>query len=92
MGKEQIKVFTGHHEGEGRCFTAENVLEYQWEMESELDWHNEEAGYTKEEIVPFLEKCQSLNIGENATLGIWKIECHMMDKEELENAPEWGGW
>lgn len=86
-----ITVFTGHHEYEGRCYTVEDVADYANELEMMLE-SGEEEGYTKEEIMPFIEKCAALKVGENATLGTWKIECTLMRKRDYESLPEWGGW
>jgi len=86
-----LAVFTAYHDQGGQCFTTLNAGDYEEELKEMLE-SGENEGYTEEEIGPFLERCARLEIGQGASLGTWRIERALMQKQEFEEMPEWDGW
>lgn len=88
----KVKVYVIHHEIMGLGWTTQFPQDFVEDLREELNEQDEEAGYTDEQIMPFLEGLKDLNVGESNSLGYWRITCEEMTQEAFENMPEFEGW
>jgi len=87
-----MKVYKISHADMGSGYVTPNYQDFKVELEIELDEYSLEAGYTREDIDPFIESLAKLKVGEGASLGPWDISCLEISEEEFNQLPEFPGW
>ncbi|MEN6391043.1 MAG: hypothetical protein ABFD04_11560 [Syntrophomonas sp.] len=87
-----VRVYTIHHVYMGTGWTTQFPEDFVEDLREELNEQDEEAGYTDEQIMPFLEGLKNLKVEESGSLGNWTITCKEMTQEAFDNMPEFEGW